>query len=1296
MNFRLVRGVFARMPEFQRVKSAGLLPVFLLFTTALCFAQTEANVSGTVSDPSGAHVVGAIVTARNASTGISTTVPTNEAGVYTMPSLPPGNYNFTAEHPGFRKAAINEVVLQTGTVLVLNMGLELGQTTETVEVQATATAVNATSASVGSVVEGKRLLDLPLTGRSAYNLLLTQPGVQLGTNWYLNGNQGASVNFTMDGVTSMDNLHNSAFYLYSNVVSVDRAEEFRVVTSAADAEYGRGSGQVQMVSRAGTNRFQGSVYWEVRNAVFNANDFFRNLQGTPRAQLKENRYGVRWGGPIRKNQTFFNGIYEPYKTRNFTTRNSLVYTGAARSGVFRFYPGAQNQNFAQANPVVDLSGNPVSPAGATGPLQSVSVLGRDPNKSVIDPTGGSAHVLSFMPLPNNFRFGDGLNTAAYTWNQPTPVNFELYEGRVDHLFNDKHRIAITLSQQSYHSYNVASPPPFPTVPGNSDPTETTSYSVALTSIFRPNLLNDARVGIFRYRTIVQAPYELPQAGVESTESRKNYLTNVNGQPAVVLPTSNLTSPYGATGGIPGNYLDPSYQWSDSLTWIKGRHSFKGGFTIRYISLAGFDFGRGPVPIVALGAPPLQPVTNISTGSNPIPGIGLNAGVATNLLYDLTGSTSAAQQVNLSPGGKNPVFVPGLLPYHEWHQNEYSWFFKDDFKVSPSLTLNLGVRWELYRVPTEAQGKMLAPIGDGGAVFGISGTTFGALFNPHATAGSQTLIEAIGAGTANPNRTLYNGDLNNFAPALGLAWNVPGEGFWKVLSGGKDKMTVRMGYGIGYQRVPIGLVNVASGAEPGYQEITTSQTATNLGNVKLPVLPTGVPLSPIPLTGTGSHTQNIYAYDRGLRTPYVQNYNFTITRALTNDVTLNLSYVGSKSSKLIRTINTNEVNIFENGLLQAFQAVQAGGTSPLIDQIFSNSYAAVAQAGGGSNYVRTNSATQGFFANNNPGGFANYISTTPALTNVIGGLLANAKLPLNFIVANPQFLNTFLVGNFSNATYNSLQVELQKRFSHGYTMQGSYVWSHNLGDGEGDNISLSDSYRTLRNRSLDKRPLSFDYESVFKINGLYELPFGRGKLVGKNSPGWLDRIIGNWQVGLVGLFYSGRPLTFTAQNAFNNTPSTGTGSTSANFTAQLVGAVPGNGVQRVGNGVVYFNGLTQITDPSVAYLGSSALKGLSTLKAIAGPDGKPILVNPLAGALGFLPDGLFRGPGAKTANVNLLKRIKINERITLQIGASADNVTNTPVFADPNTNINSTSFGRITASGGTSPFRVIVLQGRVYF
>lgn len=684
-----------------------------ILSASLAHAQTDASVSGTVTDPSGAHVVGATVTALNAATGATTPVETNDAGVYTMPSLPPGNYTFSAEHPGFRRAVINQVVLQVGNVLTLNMGLDLGQTTETVEVQATATAVNATSASVGSVVEGKKLLDLPLVGRSAYDLLLTQPGVQLGTNYYLNGNQGAATSFTMDGISAMDNLHNSAFYLYSNVVSVDRAEEFRVVTSPADAEYGRGSGQVQMVTRGGTNRFVGSVYWEVRNAVFNANTFFNNELGrdangkelAPRSQLKQNNYGIRFGGPLKKNKTFFNGIYEPYKTRNFTTVNRLVYTPTALQGTFRFYPGALNQNANGANPVVDLSGNPITPKGATGPLQSVSVLGRDPNRPTADPTGVMKHVLGFLPSPNNYLIGDGLNTAGFTWNQPTPVNFELYEGRIDHLFNDKERIAITLNQQSFHSFNVAQPP-FPTVPGQADPTETTQYSAALTSILTPSLLNDARVGIFRYRTLVLANYD------PATPGSKGLLPTVGGSLAVVNPSANIAGvACGATGsgcperagGIPGNYLDPTYQWGDDLTWIKGKHSFKGGFVLRYISLAGFDFGASNLPTVVIGAPAAG-ATNFLTGPIAIAGVGQNATAAANLLYDLSGTVNSARQVNISPGGANPVFLSGQQPYHEFHQNEYSWYFKDDWKVTPSLTLNLGVRWEFYQVPTEAQGK----------------------------------------------------------------------------------------------------------------------------------------------------------------------------------------------------------------------------------------------------------------------------------------------------------------------------------------------------------------------------------------------------------------------------------------------------------------------------------------------------------------------------------------------------------------------------------------------------------------
>ena len=1281
----------------------GTLLVSFLFVASLAMAQNDAHVSGTVVDPSGAHVVGAIVTALNKSTGAASPVVTNEAGVYQMPSLQPGTYTFSAEHPGFRKGVIDEVVLSVGSVLNLNIGLELGQTTETVEVQAVATAVNATSASVGSVVEGKRLQDLPLAGRSAYDLLLTQPGVQLGTNFYLNGNQGNATSFTMDGISAMDNLHNSAFYLYSNVVSVDRAEEFRVVTSPADAEYGRGSGQVQMVTRGGTNRFVGSAYWEVRNAEFNANSYFNNLQGSPRSQLKQNNYGIRFGGPVKRNKTFFNGIYEPYKQRNFTTRNSLVYTQTARDGIFRFFPGALNQNATGANPTVDLSGNPITPAGATGALQSVSVLGRDPNRAVVDPTGTMAHVLSYMPLPNNFRFGDGLNTAAYSWNQPTPVDFELYEGRVDHLFNDKHRIAITANHQSYHSYNVASPPPFPAVPGNSDPTETTQYSAALTSIIRPNLLNDARVGIFRYRTIVQAPNEVPQPGAPD-DVRKALLPILSGNTAVVTPTANVTSPYGTTpGGIPGNYLDPTYQWGDDMTWIKGRHSFKGGFVLRYISLAGFDFGASNLPSVRIGAPATG-ATNFLSGPAgvAIAGIGQNSTAAQNLLYDLTGTVASATQINISPGGRNPVFLVGQQPYHEWHQNEYSWYFKDDWKVTPSLTLNLGVRYELYQVPTEGQGKMLAPIGGAGSVFGMSGTNFGALFNPFATGGSDTVIRAIGAGTANSGVGLYNGDHNNFAPALGLAWVLPGEGKFKWLSGGKDKMTLRMGYGIAYIRLPIGAVDTASGSEPGYTETDTTFAYTSLATLKLPVSPTGVPLSVVPRIGPGSHTQSMYAYDPNLRTPYTQNYNVTITRALKGDLVLNIGYVGSKTSKLARAVDTNEVNIYENGILDGFNTVLAGGSSPLLNKIF----APLASIGCAN--PRTCSLTQAFFLNNNPGGLANFISTSTALNGSAGALLQTAGLPLNYIVANPQFLHTYLIGNFGNANYNSLQVELNKRFAKGFTIQGSYVWSHNLGDSESDFSGrtaggIRDAYRTLRNEGLDKRPLSFDYQSVFKVNGLYELPIGKNKLIG--TPGWLDHIVGGWQLGATLLAYSGRPLTFTGAQGINtiNTnigtvyPSTivqSPAATSAeSFAVNAVGALPASGTHRDGQGVVYFTGLKQITDPSVIGLTGSPLK------AIAGPNGKLLLVNPLPGQLGSLAYGSIRGPGAKILNVNLKKTIRITERFNFQIGATALDATNTPVFNDPDMNINSPTFGRITGTSTSLQApgnRILVLQGRLNF
>jgi hypothetical protein len=464
---------------------------------------------------------------------------------------------------------------------------------------------------------------------------------------------------------------------------------------------------------------------------------------------------------------------------------------------------------------------------------------------------------------------------------------------------------------------------------------------------------------------------------------------------------------------------------------------------------------------------------------------------------------------------------------------------------------------------------------------------------------------------------------------------------------------------------------------------------------LPLQPTGPPLSEVPLTGPGSHTQTVYGINPNLRTPYTANYNVTVTRALTQSLILNVAYVGSNSHQLVETVNINEVNIFENSILQAYNTVLAGGDSPLIDRIFSNNYAAVATAGSGSKYVLSNSSTQSFFANHNPGGFANFISTTTALSGTAGGLLTNAGLPLNYIVANPQFLTADYTGNLGNSTYNSLQVRVSRRLSRGFTIQGTYVWSKALGSTSDFNTG---SFRTLRNESLDKQDLGFDYESVFKINGLYDLPFGRGKLIGQNANGFLDRIIGGWEIGAIGEAQSGAPLTFSAQSTFNNGTST----------ANEVGPLPGVGVQRVPTGIQYFSGFKQITDPAVSTLPTS-LQSLSTLKAIGDSSGTPILVNPLPGQMGQLGDTIFHGPGFKNVNVNLIKRIRINERFNMQIGATAQNLTNTPAFGNPTTSISSTSFGRITAVGSFasssigavnpvagSGARIIVLQARLNF
>ncbi|MGI8741877.1 MAG: carboxypeptidase regulatory-like domain-containing protein [Bryobacteraceae bacterium] len=1255
-------------------------PLFAKFSILACLCAytqtTDATVSGSVADPSGAIVPGAAVVATNTKTGAISRVTANGTGVYLFPALQPGVYQLSAEHTGFKKYVLDDIDLNVAANLNINLRLEVGLATETVEVKSSSgeTELGYATNSVGSVVSGRKVLDLPLQSRNAYDLIATQAGTSItfqngGLNF--NGARIGAVNFTLDGTNVQDNLLNGiVFAVAAASVSSDRIEEFRIITSPADAELGRGSGQIQAITRSGTNQFHGSLFEENRNTYLTANTWFNNQRGAPRDRLNRNQYGGRVGGPILKNKTFFHFNYEGQKEREGILVNSTAYTATARQGLWRFFPGSQNQNANGVAPSVDLSGNPVQPATATGPLQTVSVFGRDPNRLVADPSGTVAKQLSFMPLPNNFRAGDGLNTAGYTWTRSRNTDFGQWDLRFDHQISSNHRASFSYSHQASTSSNYIETQAYPSVPPGQTPNGTNIFSLTVNSILRPNLLNEFHAGVFRpAQTYIGAGQDTP--GVYLGQA--GFFGRSNNFPYILAFGGGVTSPFNpGTGDDPSFRISPVYQYSNNVTWLKGKHAFKGGAEVRFISALGYDT-IDVVPRVALGAQQAVPVQNIRT----IPGIGVNTG-AEGLLSDLSGSIRQIATTINSQGGMNPAFIPGLNRYQHLRAPEFSWFFKDDYKLRPDLTLNLGIRYEWYSVPQEIEGKGLTPLGGGNAVFGPSGTSFAAEFTPGASGGSITVLQPIGPRTANPNGRYYNNDNNNFAPAVGLSWSLP----WF----GKDKTVFRMGYGMGYEHTPLYTFTILSGTEPGYSNLNIFQPGTlvTASTLSLPIPPTAQPLQPIPLTDRNSI---VYGFDPKLRTPYYQNWNISIQRSLARNFLLDVRYVGSKGSKLIQGININEANIFENGILNAFKITQAGGNAPLFDRLFVGLPGVDGKTVTGSDFVRSNSSgLNGFLSGNDPSGFATAISSQPLPGGKPGDILRRAGLPENFVFVSPQFGPAIRMGNYGNSTYNSLQVELVKRFSRGWTFQGNYTWSKALGQYEGDGATLDANVRTLRNLSLDKRVLNFSRDHVVRMNGIYEFPFGPGKKFLNGNNAILSRLLGGWQIGSIATIATGQPIGIGAQDAYNNFGG-GTPLSLVPLSKNLGSLI------KTGNGVVYFSGLKQVPDPLISTITTvNGIQGRVTLKAIADSSGNLILENPPAGVFGTLAPNFLRGPGFFNVDVDLLKRIRIVEGKELVLRMDVISATNSPIFSNPNTNINDPNFGRITSVNGTQGGNRIVVIG----
>ena len=931
------------------------------FATAISLSGQSSNASlgGTVSDSSGALIPGVTIKATNEDTGVVTTAITNESGIYNFASLQPGKaYTVSAELPGFQTKAYKDLSLGVTQQVRQNFTLVVASVSSTVDVSiASDSALTASGNSVGDVLPEYKVRSLPLVGNNVLDLINIMIGYQgpivennsaSAPTATLAGLPIMSVNTTLDGLSVQDGRYNLGINSATRI-NPDMVGEIRLIVAPVDAETGRGSGQVQILTKSGTNRYTGSAVWNVLNTALNANTWTNNRNGNQADWMNQQEVSVNYSGPIIRNKTFFFALYNGQRMNSRVGVDAPVLTAEARKGNFRFYQGIVSGNSdgvancgiaSPTAPVVDVFGNPnlVDCGGpAAHPFTSINVFGRDPNRLVQDRSGYVAKLLEAMPMPNTFNSGDGLNTAAFHWIRggdtliggqqglESDVNRDQSNIKIDQNFSERHKASFNWTYEERRS--TSSPNVWP----DGYVTDTTRkpqvLTASLTSTLSSTLLNEFRFGWRRTSSISYYPWDDPK---KQDEVLKWLPASPTGYPLIGAPLDIVSHRVTTTGGAAntnGN-TTPLFSFGDSLSWSKGKHAFKGGVEARISSSKGLNSLNG-IPHVTGGAGAF-PVQNMETAN--IPGlIGGSMTAAKNLLLTLTGSINTITQAFiLNDANKTDTYLgyhdpDGYYKKREFHGREFSLFFKDDWKIRPSLTLNLGVRYDYFGVPWETNGLDAALVGGGLAAFGYTGRSFEDFWNFGPQKGELSTVEFVGKNSPHPDKQIYKDDWNNIGPAIGFSWQLP----WF----GVGKTTLRGGYGISYTGGGGAFdLDTALGTMPGIAdtETVTPTVFTDLTTIVLPVPITNKPLLPVPIN---QRNQPIQVYDPNYLTPYIQNFNMSVTRNVRRNLTVDVRWVATRGTKLGGSLAINQVNYLTNGLLEALEITRAGGNAALFDQMF---------------------------------------------------------------------------------------------------------------------------------------------------------------------------------------------------------------------------------------------------------------------------------------------------------------------------------------------------------------------------
>jgi hypothetical protein len=1232
-----------------------LFPVFLLAHAGWPQISTT-SLRGLVTDPSGAVLPNAIVTLDEASTGLHFSHASDAKGEYLFSQIPPGTYVIVASVSGFstQTAHAELLVNQPATV---NFTMSVQTATTSVNVSAATETLNTTDATMGDAVNNATIEALPMEGRNVPDLLSLQPGVlYLGHNINANfdsrsgavaGSRSDQGNVTLDG---LDDNNQVQGYAFTGVLrsTLDSVEEFRVTTTGSNADTGRSSGaQVNMVTRSGTNQFHGSAYEYNRNTLATANNWFNKQaelsEGLPNipGKLIRNTFGAAVGGPIRKDRLFFFFNYESQRTAENQQETQLVPTATLRAGELAYTSGGTPVTLT---PAQVASMDPKCFALGTCPWGP----GGDPNAIAL---------LNQYPSPNSFVAGDGLNTAAFTWSAPNPVNLNTSIGKIDYILSQKNRLFVRGNLQDD---TTLGPPQFPGQPASSTTRDNTK-GIAAGEIWSPtaNLVNNARYGY----------------------ARQGYSDRGIGQGSYVnWGTGSISSPTAETRT--SIIAVPVHNFIDDVSWSKGTHTFQFGANYRLIhnslssdALSYDSAGMIGYDVTGSGfAGTGQSFDPAAFGYPAVDGSFANSyNFAVANLAGIISQVTNQYNYSVSQDGTTGTLAPqGAFISHDFKANEFEYYGQDSWRVRRNLTITFGLRHTLLQTPYEVNGQQ------------VQVTTN--LHDWFATRASQAALGIVDqpslsfapSGQARGLKPYWPMEKNNLAPRLAVAFSPD------------DKTSIRAGFGIFYDHYGQGIVNSFSqygsyglqGQKQTPNDALTPDAAPRLTNIHtIPDIngPTpgtiSYPYTPStdPFT-TGFATA--IGLDDKIHTPYSYTMNLSIQRELPQGFTLELAYVARMGRHLLQQTDlATPLDLADPASGQDFYSaatiltkeVYAGATTVAKVPYFEDLFPDAANSGADGSGTPGNSATQNIYSNL----FVNYPVNSSYIQYSLDVLCSpGCGGHHDGLYYNHQFNSLFTWTSNGTSNYNAAQIILRHPTAHGLQMDFSYTFSKSLDLGSdserscvqcGSNAESTFSWIVNAFRPAENYGVSdFDTTHLITTDWVYQLPFGTGKPYASGRGPLVNAIIGGWQLSGLARWTSGLPFSVIAGNGWE-----------VDWSQES--AMVKNGPVKIRKHL-NANGAPEVFDNPATVLGGIPLG--------------PPLRNPLPGEAGTRNP--FRGDGYFGIDSGLAKSWPLYREHQLKFAWEVFNATNSVRF-----DVNPlTSLQNQTTSGSFGVYGAVLTQPRV--